>query len=198
MTDVTFAQQRPEHKLRRHNSIIGRNCGLAVSLNKGRSTNSGDTCPCPRSARRGPRPLNKGRSTNSGDTRRPPVLSRKGIGNAQQRPEHKLRRHNDAAATLGRLVHAQQRPEHKLRRHLRGVAYSYVKLRAQQRPEHKLRRHATIISRCSRRFSRSTKAGAQTPATLDRATPRRWSICNAQQRPEHKLRRHVRQLAAAA
>ena len=113
------------------------------TLNKGRSTNSGDT----RRRWRGyPRPtiaLNKGRSTNSGDTR-------------------------GSAPSKTRLTYiAQQRPEHKLRRHVRvALPGTYEITVAQQRPEHKLRRHDPA-ARLAMQFvhQRSTKAGAQTPAT---------------------------------
>ena len=61
---------------------------------------------------------------------------------------------------------------------------------AQQRPEPKLRRHAHTDDGNTGSLPRSTKAGAETPATRTSRQCCRPGHRDAQQRPEPKLRRH--------
>ena len=133
---------------------------------------------------------------------------------AQQRPEPKLRRHISIRLSADESVVAQQRPEPKLRRHTNVADDGNARADAQQRPEPKLRRHFNLLQGLLGRTFRSTKAGAETPATRrcrgsgavpasrstkagaeTPATPAEyasvpWTGCVAQQRPEPKLRRH--------
>ncbi len=164
MTVIPSAQRRPEPKLRRHGDH-----SVAVRVRVNRSTKAGAETP----ATRGPRPrpgsrgcpLNEGRSRNSGDTLSgsPRVAM---VGNAQRRPEPKLRRHKTSFVVVTTIVVAQRRPEPKLRRHGDQV----------------LQRVADP--------QRSTKAGAETPATPEYTRGFEMAAIGAQRRPEPKLRRH--------
>ena len=61
---------------------------------------------------------------------------------------------------------------------------------AQRRPGHKPRRHSEDQPAAAVAIARSTKAGAQTPATRARGARSVARIQSAQRRPGHKPRRH--------
>ena len=178
------AQRRP----------AGDTYGFSLSLNEGRSINSGDTSSAnssrpssPITAQRRPEhklrrhpqkgvdatgrtcdSLNEGRSINSGDTFTGEVIY-EGLPDAQRRPEHKLRRHLDLGSVWNQAHFASLNERRSINsgdtcRRPGGRA----SLRsAQRRPEHKLRRHSKLSAMYS------------------------WVPSDsAQRRPEHKLRRH--------
>ena len=100
---TSSAQQRPERKLRRHPSHRRLPGEIHV-----RSTKAGVQSPATRRRRRPASsrgdPLNKGRSTNSGDTRSesPDHVSTSTV--AQQRPERKLRRQLHDIAVVAMII----------------------------------------------------------------------------------------------
>ena len=184
------AQRRPEPKLRQHRDIGAGERTDGLTLNEGRSRNSGNTV-CWGITRCITPTLNEGRSRNSGNT-------------------------SAFSQTCPSLQSAQRRPEPKLRQHV-GVPHPYSILwvrstkagaetpatladdgrvkadidDAQRRPEPKLRQHIWPFDHLLGDLGRSTKAGAETPATLQLFT---WTMdlpVRAQRRPEPKLRQHI-------
>ncbi len=159
-------------------------------------------------------PLNEGRSRDPGDT----SIELGDMAykvSAQRRPEPRPRRHMTGDVSTWPCRTAQRRPEPRPRRHSSTHAMqSGAEMHAQRRPEPRPRRHMGEHLFLDRHPQRSTKAGAETPATLarryeglrlhpslnegrsrdpgDTHTIARWRIeafC-AQRRPEPRPRRH--------
>ena len=207
-----------------------------------RSTKAGVQTPATPSSLRRHSPagtsLNKGRSTNPGNTTRSAVPC-SNLSNAQQRPEYKPRQHikrlNPTQTATGRSTKAgvqtpatllcacrclcalstlnkgrSTNPGNTCENVIKPLSAAF----AQQRPEYKPRQHTAFDGVISDSKDRSTKAGVQTPATRCSAAPQRphrialnkgrstnpgntsnpsiWSRLNtfAQQRPEYKPRQH--------
>ena len=164
---VCTAQRRPGREPRRHAPMPGRLSGRLAALNEGRGANPGDTLSLrlegtcfQRSTKAGARTpatpgepkcrpwqrtaLNEGRGANPGDTPNPPAPS-PGRMSAQRRPGREPRRHNRCRSTIP------------------------PRYRAQRRPGREPRRHFYIPKMLHAGSYRSTKAGARTPATPQRA-----------------------------
>ena len=183
--DVCCAQRRPERQLRRHHGYQGQ------AHTPPRSTKAGASTPATQETKdkNGKRiiPLNEGRSVNSGDTRDRSTPERHSATRRQLRST-KAGASTPATQETGESLMtadqcAQRRPERQLRRHPPPTA------RAQRRPERQLRRHDCYVPGNS--ATRSTKAGASTPATQDEWADRHNRVA-AQRRPERQLRRHGR------
>ena len=162
----------------------------AHALNEGRSANSGDSfvcplhdiVPCQRSTKAGAQTPATGRHAFTEQTG---VVKRSTKAGAQTPA---------TAAVSGRqpsmVRTAQRRPERKLRRQSRACGrLTYCVRSAQRRPERKLRRQDRDMGISTLVKLRSTKAGAQTPATGSPRTSGENSTNAAQRRPERKLRR---------
>ena len=111
---------------------------------------------------------------------------------AQRRPGPRPRRHTMSSCVATMLRNAQRRPGPRPRRHeAREIAAVDPDLIAQRRPGPRPRRHLQHIGRDDAVALRSTKAGAETPAT----PPSRSSRCHrrspAQRRPGPRPRRHM-------
>ena len=85
---------------------------------------------------------------------------------AQRRPERQPRRHPTTRYRCSWRTSAQRRPERQPRRHFCSSISKWNIMSAQRRPERQPRRHPQPAHRAHRHVSsRSTKAGASTPAT---------------------------------
>ena len=161
---TVLAQRRPGPRPRRHVVIHG------VADDTGlRSTKAGAETPAtqPRGLRHGRSsdPLNEGRGRDPGDTRTSWESWRRSRASLN---EGRGRDPGDTTATLSEssaLSIAQRRPGPRPRRH---VAWWAPRSRS----------------------SRSTKAGAETPATPSRSLSMCWGT-NAQRRPGPRPRRHA-------
>ena len=136
-----IAQQRPERKPRRH-SVSALPLAMTLAAQQRPERKPRRHLPRSRIPAHPRRTLNKGRSANPGDTRTVLSIFLTPFSSAQQRPERKPRRHAQSVHSMAALAVAQQRPERKPRRHLR-----------------------MHTERVQTEMIRSTKAGAQTPAT---------------------------------
>ena len=136
------AQRRPGPRPRRHSPT-----GLGHHLHSGRSTKAGAETP----------------ATHDG------FCAAWLHWRAQRRPGPRPRRHKPSCPLLRGPVHepiAQRRPGPRPRRHYSMVEIAaYVLDHAQRRPGPRPRRHSHIAIALDQQPSRSTKAGAETPAT---------------------------------
>ena len=114
---------------------------------------------------------------------------------AQRRPELKPRRHVEAdGARYLRSITAQRSGRSSSPGDTHGVVPREIAHRhdAQRRPELKPRRHPLHVELCLPFGGRSTKAGAQAPATAScKSSSRLRCDVDAQRRPELKPRRHA-------
>ena len=136
--------------------------------------------------------------------------------NPQRRPERQPRRHCSLPFSRPWLSpYAQRRPERQPRRHSARFAAVVYRIGAQRRPERQPRRHLRTWTRSRVATSalnegrsvnpgdtgqpahdhlladsRSTKAGASTPATRSRSARGDQCRPDAQRRPERQPRRH--------
>ena len=168
----SLAQRRPGPRPRRHC------CPPRVPvLLAPRSTKAGAETPATRQpaarGRRGSGSLNEGRGRDPGDTASPAARS---TGSASLN-EGRGRDPGDTANVsncLCEFSNAQRRPGPRPRRHCHhGSKVTTLFPVAQRRPGPRLRRHGDGLRRARGRQHRSTKAGAETPATRPAAGPGR-------------------------
>ena len=133
-------------------------------LNEGRGANPGDTHqhPCPM---RRTSSLNEGRGANPGDTSATPII-RASVMNAQRRPGREPRRHAHDSRNDAPGASAQRRPGREPRRHTTATAGGPTDAAALNEgrganPGDTERQPAVD----GHQATRSTKAGARTPAT---------------------------------
>ena len=210
---TVFAQRRPEHKLRRHRNLPACQEQLATrstkagaqtpathddpvfiaagygSLNEGWSTNSGRHQTRISGVDLERSTLNEGRSTNSGDTRRRRGFPTGGFPLNEGRSTNS----GDTIAATTPIIDATTLNEGRST-NSGDTPVQFVGC------EHLVRRSTkagaqTPATRHNQRSAvsvheRSTKAGAQTPATPEADSSVASSSQIAQRRPEHKLRRH--------
>ena len=162
------AQRRPEPKPRRHRSALPARRSACPSLNEGRS-------PSP------------------GDTRSDRCRARRTRTCAQRRPEPKPRRHS-AVQRAGAWLVTLNEGRSPSPGDTRGIRHWFCVSFAQRRPEPKPRRHARQEVIGLLLTLRSTKAGAQAPATRGESGTKSsgFTTTVAQRRPEPKPRRHRR------
>ena len=145
---ITTAQRRPGPRPRQHEGWTAAIRRRAISLNEGRGLDPGNTrilrTPFTASS-----PLNEGRGLDPGNTA-------------------------SAAASSEALVSAQRRPGPRPRQHMPPASASTSRaVIAQRRPGPRPRQHTTMTGSAAVPLTRSTKAGASTPATrTDQCLPR--------------------------
>ena len=160
-----LAQRRPGRSPRRHSRTGSDSTRPCPPLNEGRGVHPGDTCaPRPSSTRRDP--LNEGRGVHPGDTCAPRPSSTRRDPLNEGRGVHP----GDTSRNPSSRAHASS---------------------AQRRPGRSPRRHRQHSRGRDTRLSRSTKAGAFTPATPATARATAWPRRSAQRRPGRSPRRHV-------
>ena len=184
------AQRRPGREPRRHaRSTTIRRRGPAAPLNEGRGANPGDTrhrcsgsARCRRSTKAGartpatPGSLSREAARQRVAQRRPgreprrhlPVdrLAASPPAAAQRRPGREPRRHPAVRSEIHFAApSAQRRPGREPRRHSKSGLPTRGGLAAQRRPGREPRRHVQDPGSTFASRSRSTKAGARTPAT---------------------------------
>ena len=160
------------------------------SLNEGRGTHPGDTCPSRASGRACTAPLNEGRGTHPGDTRAGTTSTRMSVP-AQRRPGHAPRRH------LRRWIGMPRRYDRSTKAGARTPATLDAARRFDARTPALNEGRGThpgdtptppLVAAPS--LVRSTKAGARTPATRGHRPRRANPLTAAQRRPGHAPRRH--------
>ena len=158
------AQRRPGPRPRRHPPGPGCvRCGCST-LNEGRGRDPGDTGGTTVTDRQAV-PLNEGRGRDPGDTPLPSV----------------------APGPLAALNEGRGRDPGDTRNHVEFTATDEV---AQRRPGPRPRRHGSSRPQNRLGRDRSTKAGAETPATLPPLPTKSWVRFAAQRRPGPRPRRH--------
>ncbi len=158
------AQRRPGHQPRRHVSLDLRPICLAA-----RSTKAGASTPAtPPRPRRGAQrlsALNEGRGINPGDTSGRCVSACRIRGRSTKAGASTPATQGLRLLPSANFMTAQRRPGHQPRRHLAAEGAGYPDWHAQRRPGHQPRRHTTSGTWRVTAATRSTKAGASTPAT---------------------------------
>ncbi len=210
------AQRRPGHQPRRHRPRRRHRPQPCL-----RSTKAGASTPATQASPTPPpstmSALNEGRGINPGDTVIVQFIAFV-VKSAQRRPGHQPRRHSSSNPGSPSTSSAQRRPGHQPRRHfVISLSEMVATRRAQRRPGHQPRRHTprpphfrqtsfalnegrginpgdTGLPRLALtlRRTRSTKAGASTPATLELLRLDEKVKDAAQRRPGHQPRRHSR------
>ena len=171
---------------------VHRNSGHDSSspLNEGRGRDPGDTSR-PRRSRPPRSPLNEGRGRDPGDTSNARAYIEGRLEDAQRRPGPRPRRHPFHALPAPTSSIAQRRPGPRPRRHEATRTSASATVAAQRRPGPRPRRHAGAVVPDRPHGLRSTKAGAETPATHAARTSLVGNTRPAQRRPGPRPRRHV-------